>query len=107
MEVTLSDREKALIVQDVFRLIKENYKIIPKKQSQHPQSPQLIGMETFRRKYCHDKAPAWVKTFILPNKAWAYGVNCGKGVPIKIDEKRAAQWLAEHNEEINWNQPLP
>lgn len=69
--------------------------------------PQLIGLAQFRRQYGHSKSPAWLKLYLLPKMPGVFGLDAGRGHPVKIDVNKAAKWLAEHEEEIDWNKPLP
>ena len=81
---------------------------------------QLVGVKinmlTFRKKYCLNHSPAWVKYFIFSefpetqevNGGWAinpFGGEPGiKGTWIK--ELQAAKWLESHDNEINWHARL-
>lgn len=99
MEVTLTDQDRHAIAEEVYRMIKAD---------QHPQDrPTIIGLEQFRRQYGHNKAAAWIKLYLLPKMPGVFGLNCGRGHPVKIDVKKATEWLSQHEEEIDWNQSLP
>lgn len=76
-------------------------------QAKQPAIPTLIGLEQFRHQYGHDKAPAWLKLYLLPKMPGVFGLNAGKGHPVKIDEEKATRWLTKHEDEIDWGKPLP
>lgn len=76
-------------------------------QAKQPVTPMLIGLEEFRVKYAHRKSPAWCRLYLLPQMPGVYGLNAGKGHPIRIDEDKSTRWLAHHEDEIDWTKPLP
>ena len=99
MEVTLTDQDRHAIAEEVYQMIKAD---------QHLKNRScLIGLEQFRRQYGHNKAAAWIKLYLLPKMPGVFGLNCGRGHPVKIDVEKATRWLSQHEEEIDWNQPLP
>lgn len=72
-----------------------------------PALPQLISLEEFQKKHKIKKAPNWLRTILLPQMPGVYGLNCGSGHHIRINDQEASDWLNEHVDEIDWNQPLP
>lgn len=102
MQALLDEEDYQSIVAKVLDIIKQDYDLVPK---QHGNA--LIGLEEFRHKYGHDKSPAWLKLYLLPKMPGVFGLNCGRGHPVKIDVEKATWWLSQHEEEIDWNQPLP
>lgn len=76
-------------------------------QAKRPAVPTLINLEQFRHKYGHDKSPTWLKLYLLPKMPGVYGLNAGKGHPVRIDEERATRWLAQYEDELDWTKPLP
>lgn len=72
-----------------------------------PALPQLISLEEFQKKHKIKKAPDWLRTILLPQMPGVYGLNCGSGHPIRINDQVASDWLNKHVDEIDWNQPLP
>lgn len=102
MQALLDEEDYQSIVAKVLDIIKQDYDLVPK---QHGNA--LIGLEGFRHKYGHDKSPAWLKLYLLPKMPGVFGLNCGRGHPVKIDVEKATRWLSQHEEEIDWNQPLP
>ncbi len=36
-----------------------------------------------------------------------YGLNAGKGHPVRIDVGKATRWLAQHEDKVDWNKSLP
>lgn len=76
-------------------------------QAKQPAIPTLISLEQFRCQYGHRKSPAWCRLYLLPKMPGVYGLNQGKGHPVKIDVEKATRWLTQYEEEIDWNQPLP
>lgn len=76
---------------------------------------RTIGINEFRRKYCGGKAPEWVRTLIFdryPETDWKNGGWCVNphrsegGHKTIIFERKAAQWMEAHQEEIDWNERL-
>lgn len=99
MELILTDHDRHLIAEEVYQMLKDNQKST---------APTLISLEEFRHKYGHDKAPAWLKLYLLPKMdGCVYGLNAGKGHPVRIDEEKSTRWLAQHEAEIDWSKPLP
>ena len=72
-----------------------------------PAIPTLISLEQFRHQYGHSKSPTWLKLYLLPKMPGVYGLNAGKGHPVKIDVEKATRWLVQHEEGIDWDRPLP
>lgn len=102
MQALLDEEDYQSIAVKVLDIIKQDYDLVPK---QH--GAALIGLEEFRRKYGHDKSPAWLKLYLLPKMPGVYGLNAGKGHPIRIDEGKVAKWMEQHEDSVNWNQILP
>ena len=76
---------------------------------------RTIGMDEFRRKYCGGKAAEWVRTFIFdryPETNYANGGWCvnphrtENGHKTIIFERKAARWMDDHQEVIDWNEKL-
>ena len=72
-----------------------------------PAIPTLISLDEFQKKHKIKKAPDWLRTILLPQMPGVYGLNCGSGHPIRINDQVASDWLNKHVDEIDWNQPLP
>lgn len=102
MQALLDEEDYQSIAAKVLDIIKQDYDLVPK---QHGNA--LIGLEQFRRQYGHNKAAAWIKLYLLPKMPGVFGLNAGKGHPIRINEEKATEWLSQHEEEIDWNRSLP
>ena len=102
LKMYLDDEVYDVITQEVLKRIKQDYDLVPK----HRRS-MLISLEEFRHKYGHDKSPTWLKLYLLPKMPGVFGLNAGKGHPIRIDEDKSTRWLAHHEDEIDWTKPLP
>ena len=102
MQAVFDEKDYQSIADKVLKIIKQDYDLVPKKIR-----PSLINLEEFRHKYGHDKAPSWLKLYLLPKIPGVYGLNAGKGHPIRIDEEKSSRWLAQHENEIDWSKPLP
>lgn len=102
MQATLDQADYQSIATEVIKLIKQEYDLVPKHHD-----PALINLEEFRHKYGHGKAPQWLKLYLLPQMPGVYGLNAGKGHPVKIDENKATRWLAKHEDDVDWTRPLP
>lgn len=101
MQSVFSEQDYQAIANEVLKIIQEEYELKPK------ESRQLIGMQEFRRHYGHCKSPAWLKLYLLPKMPGVFGLNAGRGHPVKIDVRKAAKWLTKHEDEIDWDKPLP
>lgn len=101
-QATLDEQDYQSIAAKVLDIIKQDYDLVPKQHGN-----VLIGLEQFRRQYGHNKAAAWIKLYLLPRMPGVFGLNCGRGHPVKIDVKKATEWLSQHEDEIDWNQSLP
>lgn len=102
LKIYLDDEVYDTIADEVEKRLRAKYNLTPKQDR-----PTLIGLEQFRRQYGHNKAAAWIKLYLLPKMPGVFGLNAGKGHPVKIDVKKATEWLSQHEEEIDWNQSLP
>lgn len=102
MQALLDDQDYQSIAAKVLDLIKQDYDLVPKQRQQ-----SLISLEQFRHRWGHDKSPTWLKLYLLPKMPGVFGLNKGRGHPVKIDEAKAAKWLAQHESEIDWTTPLP
>lgn len=102
MQALLDDKDYQSIATRVLEIIKQDYDLVPKQSKE-----TLIGLEQFRHQYGHNKSPAWLKLYLLPKMPGVFGLNAGKGHPVKIDEEKATRWLTKHENEIDWDKPLP
>lgn len=102
MQALLDEKDYQSIAEKVKTMLLKDYDLVPKRKPN-----KLIGMDEFREKYGHGKAPAWLKLYLLPQMPGVFGLNAGRGHPIKIDETKAERWLAKHEEEVDWNKSLP
>jgi hypothetical protein len=102
MQALLDEQDYQVIAGKVLDLIKEDYDLVPKQRT-----TRYISFPQFRAEQCIKKSPAWCRLYLLPKMAGVYGLNTGKGHHIRIDSRKAAAWLDEHEDEIDWNQPLP
>lgn len=69
---------------------------------------RTIGMNEFRKKYCGNKGPDWVRVFIIDKFKvdWARDVHPGRGGHTIIFLYPAIQWLAKHRKDIDWEARL-
>ena len=102
MEAILDEQDYQTITNEVLKRIKEKYDLVPKQYK-----PMLISLKEFRHKYGHDKSPAWLKLYLLPKMPGVYGLNAGKGHPVRIDVGKVTRWLAQHEDKVDWNKSLP
>lgn len=102
LKIYLDDDVYDIIADEVEKRLRAKYNLTPKQDR-----PTLIGLEQFRRQHGHNKAAAWIKLYLLPKMPGVFGLNCGRGHPVKIDVKKATEWLSQHEDEIDWNQSLP
>lgn len=102
MQALLDEQDYQVIAGKVLDLIKEDYDLVPK---QRP--TRYISFPQFRAEQCIKKSPMWCRLYLLPKMAGVYGLNAGRGHHIRIDSRKAATWLDEHEDEIDWTKPLP
>lgn len=74
----------------------------PKKQS-----VRYVNLSQFKEEHNIRKSLNWCRLFLLPEMPGVYGLNRGKGHHITIDSHKASEWLGQHGDEIDWNQPMP
>lgn len=74
----------------------------PKKQS-----VRYVNLPQFKEEHNIRKSLNWCRLFLLPEMPGVYGLNRGKGHHITIDSHKASEWLDQHGNEIDWNQPMP
>lgn len=74
----------------------------PKKQS-----VRYVSLPQFKKEHDIKKRLDWCRLFLLPKMPGVYGLNQGKGHHITIDSHKASEWLGQHGDEIDWNQPMP
>ncbi|RHW53686.1 DUF771 domain-containing protein [Lactobacillus bombicola] len=77
---------------------------------------KTIKMKEFSKKYCGNRAPEWIRTFIFDeypevdvnNGGWVVHPRRTKyGKTTIIFENRGAEWMEEHQLEIDWDAKLP
>ena len=102
MQALLDEQDYQVIADKVLDLIKEDYDLVPKRQP-----VRQISLPQFKAEHGIKKSLVWCRTYLLPKMPGVYGLNQGKGHPVRIDVEKATRWLAQHEEEIDWNQPLP
>lgn len=102
MQALLDEQDYQVIAGKVLDLIKEDYDLAPKRQP-----VGQISLPQFKTEHHIKKSLVWCRTYLLPKMPGVHGLNAGKGHHIMIDSRKAATWLNEHEDEIDWNQPLP
>lgn len=105
--ITLDDKERQLIVKEAVEIIRQEYDLPPKHQNQ---LEQWAGIQEFTNALPVKKDKEWVRMFILqlPEfKNWVFNLNAGKGHRVKVNLSKGLNWVAKHQDEIDWNQPLP
>lgn len=78
-------------------------------KKEKPQPTKLLNVKTFHqelyRRFGILKRHDWIRNDMFAQcpelKKYAYGLNTGKGHPVRIDEK-ALDWIGEHRREIDW-----
>lgn len=76
-----------------------------------------IGIEEFRKKYCRNRAPEWVRLRVFDafpetnfeNGGWVVHPRTRPGHhdTTYIYEYEAAIWMEKHKFDIDWDEPLP
>lgn len=76
-----------------------------------------IGIDEFRKKYCRNRAPEWVRLRIFDafpetdfkNGGWVVHPRSRPGHHDKtyIYEYEASIWMEKHKFDIEWDKPLP
>ena len=95
MEAIFDEQDSQTITNEVLKRIKEQSDLVPKQYT-----PMLISLKEFRHKYGHDKSPAWLKLYLLPKMPGVYGLNAGKGHPVRKEVTKATPRIAQHQDKI-------
>lgn len=73
---------------------------------------KTIGIEEFRKTYCGNKSPDWVRTFIFDrfpeidrrNGGWCVNPRASaEGKKTIIFAHPASQWMETNSKKIDWN----
>lgn len=76
---------------------------------------KTLDINEFRKKYCGGKTAEWVRAKIFDRHPEINAINGGwvvnprrteYGSKTIIFAKKAAKWMAEHDNEIDWNEKL-
>lgn len=100
--VTYSDEELDSLADKLWPRIKA--KMAP------DQPDETINTKQFIKLLPVSKGTQWVSTYIYSRPDFqqcGYSLHMGSGHHVKIIRSRAVKWIKEHQDEINWNKPLP
>lgn len=71
---------------------------------------KMIGLDEFIGLLPMRKGKEWVKAYIFEGhpetQAFVYGLNAGRGHPIKINERKAIEWINANVDLIDWRAKL-
>lgn len=78
--------------------------------SKRQEVDKMIGLDEFIGLLPMRKGKEWVKTYIFEGhpetRAFVYGLNAGRGHPIKINERKAIEWINANVDLIDWRAKL-
>jgi hypothetical protein len=107
MQAVLDKQDYQHIADEVLKLIKTDYELVPKR---HNQIEQWVGIQEFAEALPVRKDKEWVRMFILQRPEFeklVFNLNAGKGHRVKVNMSKGLAWVNEHRDEVDWNQPLP
>lgn len=104
---TYTKEEKDFLTNLIDEILKEKG-YLPLDNGDGNLKGRTIGMNEFRRKYCSNHSPKWVRReiFYKFTPDWVVDVHPGRGKKYTIFEKQAAEWMDKHHDEINWKEGL-
>ncbi|WP_281829822.1 MULTISPECIES: DUF771 domain-containing protein [Lactobacillus] len=112
MQLQLSEKDYNHIVDLVVARIQSTPAIQQNTESQNEKS--FMNMTEFRKEFCANKAPCWVRLFIFDsfpeiiaeNGGFVYDPH-GRGKRTRIYVPDAKIWFSQNRNKINWSASLP
>lgn len=109
MQLELTDQDYNHIVDLVMNKIKQKS---PSKANNIENN--FISMSDFRKRFCLNKAPAWVRLYIFDRHPEILAINGGfvydahgRGKRTRIYLPEAQKWFTENRNKIDWSASLP